>query len=57
MQLQRKIQMQTMAKKEGEGTETKEPTLDTSIIDKSRYVQPSDNQPTIPPEECKPSNS
>jgi NADH-quinone oxidoreductase subunit B len=57
MQLQRKIQMQTLAKKEGEGNEVKEPALDTSIIDKSRYVQPSDNQQTIPTEECKPSNS
>jgi len=56
MQLQRKIKMQTLATQEGQGSDVKLPEIDASTEDKSRYKQPGENQPPIPPEECKPSN-
>ncbi len=50
MQLQRKIQMKTIAEKEGIIT----PKLDTSTEDKSRYVEPTEIQETLNEGECKP---
>jgi NADH-quinone oxidoreductase subunit B len=52
MQLQRKIQMQTLVKEEA--WEEKVPELDASTIDKSRYVAEGEPQESNPQEECKP---
>jgi NADH-quinone oxidoreductase subunit B len=53
MQLQRKIQAQTLTSKPGEHAKT--PVMDLSTEDKSRYVQPGEPQDNTA-EECKPSN-
>ncbi len=55
MQLQRKIKMQTLLKAEGEPS-VAEPEISTSTEDKSRYVQPIENQTDNNTEECKSSN-
>lgn len=52
MQLQRKIQMQTLVKEEA--WEEKVPELDVSTVDKSRYVAAHEPQELNPQEECKP---
>lgn len=44
MQLQRKIQVQTMT---NPGGDQKDPVLDTSTVDKSRYVEPVVNQTIV----------
>jgi len=44
MQLQRKIQIQTMTNPTGD---RKEPVMDTSTVDKSRYVEPAVNQTIV----------
>ncbi len=44
MQLQRKIQVQTMTNPTGD---RKEPVMDTSTVDKSRYVEPAVNQTIV----------
>ncbi len=54
MQLQRKIKMQSLLKREGPPSES--PEIDTSTEDKSRYVQPIENQDTTDTELCKPNN-
>jgi NADH-quinone oxidoreductase subunit B len=54
MQLQRKIKMQTLSKQEGQ--QEKAPQLDTSTEDKSRYVEPVENQEPLTEGECKPKN-
>lgn len=51
MQLQRKIKAESLAKA---GEQRPEPALDTNTEDKSRYVEPHDNQ--NPEEACKSSN-
>jgi NADH-quinone oxidoreductase subunit B len=52
MQLQRKIQMESIVKQEG--LEVKVPQLDTSLEDKSRYHEPELKQETLGESECKP---
>jgi NADH-quinone oxidoreductase subunit B len=54
MQLQRKIKIQTLTKKEGEQEQI--PQLDTSIEDQSRYKEPAENKEPIAEEQCKPNN-
>jgi NADH-quinone oxidoreductase subunit B len=52
MQLQRKIQMESIVKQEG--LEVKVPQLDTSLEDKSRYHEPEVKQEPLGESECKP---
>ncbi len=56
MQLQRKIKTQKMANQNMEGAGMM-PEMNTSTEDKSRYVQPAENQNDKSAEECKPNNS